>query len=49
MGTRTVGAYDVYIEHGFRLGIPGTDERAAMWKRGECHEVAMWTSLMLMR
>lgn len=47
-GRRTVGAYEIYVEHGFRPGIPGTDERAAMWKKGECHEVAMRASLALM-
>ena len=47
-GRCTVEDYQVFVVHGFFAGVPGTDECGAIWRKGECPDVAAQASAMLM-
>jgi hypothetical protein len=47
-GSRRVGDYDVFVEHGFHPGVPGTNECAAVILRGRCPETAAICSALLL-
>jgi hypothetical protein len=47
-GRRTLGAYEVFVEHGFLDGIPGTAECAAICRTGLCSPEAANASAMLL-
>jgi len=47
-GRRTLGEYEIDVLHGFIPGVPGTNESAAIWRKGLCTSVAADASARLM-
>jgi len=47
-GRRTLGPYELFVEHGFLKGLPGTDVCAAIWRKGSCPGEAATASAMLL-
>jgi hypothetical protein len=47
-GRRTLDDYEVFVVHGFRRGLPGTDECAAIYDHRYCPDTAAHASAMLM-
>ena len=47
-GRRTIGPFEVFVEHGFLHGIPGTDVCAAIYRKGSCPDEAANASAMLL-
>lgn len=45
---RTIGPYEIFVRHGFLLGMPGTDACASIERRGVCPETAAHTSAQLL-
>jgi hypothetical protein len=47
-GSRRMSDYDLFMEHGFYPGVPGTDECAAVILRGGCpHTPAICSAQLL--
>ena len=47
-GRPRMAGYDVFVEHGFYPGTPGTDECAALSLNGGCPETAAISSAQLL-
>ena len=47
-GRPRIGDYNVFLEHGFYLGLPGTDACAAISHTSGCPEVAAIASAQLL-
>ena len=47
-GRPRIGSYEVFVEHGFYLGIPGTSECVALSLNGSCPETAAICSAQLL-
>jgi hypothetical protein len=47
-GRPHIGAYEVFVEHGFCAGLPGTDECLAVCATGHCPITAVIASALLL-
>lgn len=47
-GRAHIGAYEVFVEHGFYPGLPGTDECVAISLSGSCPDTAAISSAQLL-
>lgn len=46
-GRPRLGPYDIFVIHGFIIGIPGTDERVSIERTGVCPDTAAHTTVQL--